>query len=380
MDDRWTEPHSPDDGAPTSPAVGAAVRRVDADEKVTGEALYVDDLSFAGMLHAALVLPGTAHARLLAVDASAALAAPGVRAVLTAADVPGVNQVGVVESDQPLLPDDRIRYSGDAVAIVVADSAAAARAAARAVRIEAEDLPAVFDAVEAMLPDAPLVHEERQNEEGVTGNAFLHFKVRKGDVDRGFADADVVVERVFRTFHQEHAYLEPLGAIAVPEENGAITVYGTMQCPYYVQKAVATVLGLPLASVRVVQTVTGGGFGGKEDVPSEICACAALAARKLKRPVKLVYSREEDFYRSSKRHPMAVTFKLGAKRDGVFTARRCAPSRTRERTRRSARSSHSARPRTRPDRTRFPTSTPTCTASTPIGRRPAPSVGSASRR
>ena len=320
MDDRWTEPHSPDDGAPTSPAVGAAVRRVDADEKVTGEALYVDDLSFAGMLHAALVLPGTAHARLLAVDASAALAAPGVRAVLTAADVPGVNQVGVVESDQPLLPDDRIRYSGDAVAIVVADSAAAARAAARAVRIEAEDLPAVFDAVEAMLPDAPLVHEERQNEEGVTGNAFLHFKVRKGDVDRGFADADVVVERVFRTFHQEHAYLEPLGAIAVPEENGAITVYGTMQCPYYVQKAVATVLGLPLASVRVVQTVTGGGFGGKEDVPSEICACAALAARKLKRPVKLVYSREEDFYRSSKRHPMAVTFKLGAKRDGVFTA------------------------------------------------------------
>jgi CO/xanthine dehydrogenase Mo-binding subunit len=329
MDDRETGAHPPHGRTPTSPAIGTAVRRVDADEKIVGDALYVDDLSFASMLHAALVLPGTAHARLLGVDASPALALPGTRAVLTAVDVPGENQVGVVESDQPLLPDERIRYSGDAVAIVVAESAAAAREAARAVRVKATNLPAVFDAVEAMSPGAPLVHEERQEElakrraggvEDVSGNAFLHFRVRKGDVDRGFADADVVVERTFRTFHQEHAYLEPLGAIAVPEANGSVTVYGTMQCPYYVQKAVATVLGLPLASVRVVQTVTGGGFGGKEDVPSEICACAALAAWNLRRPVKIVYSREEDFYRSSKRHPMTVTFKLGATRDGVFTA------------------------------------------------------------
>ncbi len=320
MDDRETRPHSSGGRPPTSSAVGAAVRRVDADEKVTGSALYVDDLSFAGMLHAALVLPGVAHARLLAVDASSALAEPSVRVVLTAADVPGDNQVGVVEKDQPLLPDDRIRYSGDAVAIVVAESAAAARNAAEAVRVDAEELPGVFDAVAAMSSGAPLVHEERQNEEGVAGNAFLHFRVCKGDIDRGFADADIVVERTFRTFHQEHAYLEPLGAIAAPEENGAITVYGTMQCPYYVQEAVATVLGLPLAEVRVIQTVTGGGFGGKEDAPSEICACAALAAWKLGRPVKLIYSREEDFYRSSKRHPMTVTFKLGATRDGVFTA------------------------------------------------------------
>jgi CO/xanthine dehydrogenase Mo-binding subunit len=329
MGDRERRPHVTGERPPTPSAVGAAVRRVDADEKVTGRALYVDDLSFAHMLHAALVLPGIAHARLAAVDASAALAAPGVRAVLTADDIPGENQVGVVEDDQPLLPEEVIRYSGDAVAVVVAETVAAAREAARAVRVEAVELPAVVDAVEAMSPDAPLVHEERQGEleerrargrEDVSGNAFLHYRVRKGDVDRGFADADIVVERVFRTFHQEHAYLEPLGAIAAPGEGGSITVYGSMQCPYYVQKAVATVLGLPLAAVRVVQTVTGGGFGGKEDVPSEICACAALAAWRLGRPVKLVYSREEDFYRSSKRHPMRVTFKLGATRDGVFTA------------------------------------------------------------
>lgn len=322
MNERERAARLPPERPHTSRAVGAPVGRVDAGEKIVGDALYVDDLSFAGMLHAALVLPGTAHARLVTVDGSAALALPDVRAVLTAADIPGANQIGVVESDQPLLPDERIRYSGDAVAIVVAETAAAAREAARTVRIEAEDLPAVFDAVEAMSPDAPLLHEEREGEEGVTGNAFLHLKVRRGDVERGFADADIVVERTFRTFHQEHAYLEPIGAIAVPEENGAITVYGTMQCPYYVQKAVSVVLGLPLASVRVVQTVTGGGFGGKEDVPSEACACAALAAWKLRRPVKIVYSREMDFYRSSKRHPMTVAFKLGATRDGTFTAAR----------------------------------------------------------
>ena len=293
-------------------SVGTAVQRVDALDKVTGLARYVDDLSFPEMLHAALVFPGVPHARLLGIDASPALELAGVHAVLAAQDVPGENQVGLVDSDQPLLPEETIRYTGDAVAIVVAETRSLAREAAARVRIDLEELPAIFDAVQAMSPDAPKVHEG--------GNVFLHYKVRKGDVEAGFEEADIVVERSFHTHHQEHSYLETLGAIAVPGEHGNMTVYGTMQCPYYVQKAVATVLGLPLASVRVVQTVTGGGFGGKEDVPSEICACAALAASKVGRPVKLVYSREEDFYRSSKRHPMAVTFKLGAKRDGTFTA------------------------------------------------------------
>ncbi len=292
--------------------VGTPVTRVDAADKVTGRAVYVDDLSLPGMLHAALVFPGCAHAELKGIDGSKALSLPGVHAVLTASDVPGETQVGVIDADQPLLPHSRIRYSGDAVAIVVADSAAIARDAARDVRIDLSELPAVFDAEEALSPDAPRVHDG--------GNLLLHYKVRKGDVGSGFDDADIIVERTFRTHHQEHAYLEPLGALAVPEDGDTITVYGTMQCPFYVQKAVATVLGLPLASVRIVQTVTGGGFGGKEDAPSEICACAAVAAWKTRKPVKLVYTREEDFYRSSKRHPMTIAFKLGAKRDGTFTA------------------------------------------------------------
>ncbi len=303
-------------GGATAPArgasVGAPMVRVDADDKVRGRALYVDDLSLPAMLHAALVLPGVAHAELLSVDPDEALSMPGVVSVLTAADIPGENQVGVIDADQPLLPHDRIRYTGDAVAIVVAETATEARDAALAVGLEVRELPAVFDAEKALEPSAPHVHEG--------GNTLLHYKVRRGNVEAGFEEADVVVERTFHTYHQEHAYLEPLGALAVPEDGGTITVYGTMQCPFYVQKAVATALGLPLASVRIVQTVTGGGFGGKEDVPSEICACAAVAAWRTGRPVKLVHTREEDFYRSSKRHPMAVTFKLGATREGRFTA------------------------------------------------------------
>jgi len=301
----------PPDPAPTA-AVGAPVKRVDAPDKVTGRAVYLDDMVVPGVLHAALVFPGCAHAVLRGVDASAARSMAGVRSVLTADDIPGENQVGVIDADQPLLPFNGIRYEGDAVAIVVAETAALAREAADAVSVDLTELPGVFDAVEAMEPDAPRVHDG--------GNVFLHDKVRKGDVDAGFDAADIIVEREFRTHHQEHCYLEPLAALAVPADNGSMTVYGTMQCPFYVQKAVAGVLGLPLASVRVIQTVTGGGFGGKEDAPSEICACAALAAWKTGSAVKLVYSREEDFLRSSKRHPMHVTFKLGVRRDGTFTA------------------------------------------------------------
>ncbi len=307
-----------------SPAVGSPATRVDADEKVTGRALYVDDLTFPEMLHAALVYPGCTHARLLAIHTDEALGTPGVSAVVTATDIPGENQVGVLSScpDQPLLPHDTIRYSGDAVAIVVAGTGALAREAAGSVRVDVDELPGTFDAVEAMVPGAPNVHPEREDDEdkGLVGNVFLRERVRKGDVEAGFSEADIVVERTFRTHHQEHSYLEPLGAIAVPDDRGPMTIYGTMQCPYYVQKAVATVLGVPLSDVRVIQTVTGGGFGGKEDAPSEICACAAVAAAKTGRPVKLVYTREEDFERSSKRHPMTVTYRLGATVDGTFTA------------------------------------------------------------
>jgi CO/xanthine dehydrogenase Mo-binding subunit len=274
----------------------------------------VDDISFPGMLHAALVLPPHAHALIRSIDTSSARSVRGVRDVVTAGDIPGENQVGCVEADQPLLAAERVRYTGDAVAIVVADTRELAREGVNAVRVDYQELPGVFDVEEAAGSGASAVHER--------GNVFLEYRVRKGDVEKGFEEADEVIERTVRTYHEEHCYLEPLGAIAVPRDDGSITVYGSMQCPYYVQKAVATILGLPLSRVQVIQTVTGGGFGGKEDSPSEIAGCAALAAWKTGKPVKLIYSRKDDFYRSSKRHPMVVTYKLGCTRDGRFTAAR----------------------------------------------------------
>ncbi|MCD4690121.1 molybdopterin-dependent oxidoreductase [bacterium] len=239
---------------PDGGLIGTSVRRVDADDKVTGRARYLDDLTLPGMAHAALVLPGTAHARVRGIDTSSADLVPGIISIITAADIPGDNQVGCVDRDQPLLAGERVRYSGDAVAIVVAESRRAANEAAASLAIDLEELPAIFDAEQAMETGAPRVHDG--------DNAYLEFRVQRGDVERGFTEADIVVERTFRTNYQEHAYLEPLGALAVPEEGGTITVYGTMQCPYYVQKAVAGVLGISLARVRVIQTVTGGGFGG----------------------------------------------------------------------------------------------------------------------
>jgi CO/xanthine dehydrogenase Mo-binding subunit len=179
------------------------------------------------------------------------------------------------------------------------------------VTADLEPLPGVFGIEEALADGAPLVHD--------AGNAAVKFRVRKGDTTLALQRADVVVERTFRTGAQEHAYLETLGAVVQPVEGG-VMIYGSLQCPYYVQKGVAGVLGTPYSAVRVVQLTTGGGFGGKEDVPSEICAMAALGAHVTGRPVKLVLDREDDILRSSKRHPMIIHYRLGAGRDGRFLA------------------------------------------------------------
>jgi CO/xanthine dehydrogenase Mo-binding subunit len=285
---------------------------VDAVAKATGKAVYVDDLRLSGLGHMRPVLARVPHARVRAVRGERARTLPGVRAVITAADLPGANEIGCVQPGQPLLAAERVRYVGDIVALVVADSAAEARAAAAAVEVDLEPLPGVFDVTEAARPGAPALHPE--------GNVCCAFHVRKGDAAAALRTAPVVVERTFQTHHQEHAYLETLGAVAEPLPDGGITIYGSLQCPFYVQKGVAGVLRLPLSQVRVVQLTTGGGFGGKEDVPSEICAMAAVGARLTGRPVKLVLDRDEDILRSSKRHPTVIRYRLGADRDGRFLA------------------------------------------------------------
>jgi CO/xanthine dehydrogenase Mo-binding subunit len=297
--------------------IGAEVRRPDAADKVRGEARFVDDLAFPGMLHGAVVRSPHPHARILGIHAEAARALPGVVAVLTAADVPGENTVHVIVDDQPALAGDMVRYIGEPVALVAAETRRAARAAADAVRVDYEPLPFVTDPLAALEPGAPQVAVPSAAE---SGNLFNRMILVKGDVDAALAGADVVVEETYETGYQEHAYLETQGAIAVPDGLGAMAIYGSMQCPFYVQNAVAKVLGLPLAKVRVVATATGGAFGGKEEMPSLIGSLAALLTSATRRPVKLVLDRGEDILTTSKRHPSRVRYRTAASADGTLLA------------------------------------------------------------
>jgi CO/xanthine dehydrogenase Mo-binding subunit len=297
--------------------IGTAIARPDAVDKVRGEARFVDDLAFPGMLHGAVVRSPHPHARVLGIHAEEARVLPGVVVVLTAADVPGENIVHVIVDDQPALAADVVRYIGEPVALVAAETRRAARAAAAAVRVEYDILPFVTNPLAALELDAPQVAVPSAAE---GGNLFNRMVLVKGDVDGTFAVADVIVEGTYETGYQEHAYLETQGMIAVPDGLGAIAIYGSMQCPFYVQNAVAKVLGLPLAKVRVVATATGGAFGGKEDVPSLLGSLVALLSSATRRPVKLVLDREEDILTTSKRHPSRVVYRTAAGADGTLLA------------------------------------------------------------
>ncbi len=305
-------------GLTTGEMIGAPVLRPDAIDKVRGEAKYVGDLVFTGMLHGRVIRSTMPHARINEVDLSRVKEDPDVICTVTARDVPGENVVHVIYDDQPALAKEVVRYIGEPIALVVAKDRASAERAAKLAKIDYEDLPVISDPIAALSNDASAIAVPEVVEEGV--NVFNHMRLRKGDVEQGFAQADVIVEDEYRTGYQEHAYLETQGAIAVPDENGSMTIYGSMQCPFYVQGAVARVLGLPLSKVRVVQTTTGGAFGGKEDVPSLVSSLAALMAWKARKPVKLIYDRSEDILTSSKRHPSVVRYKSGAKKDGTITA------------------------------------------------------------
>lgn len=298
--------------------IGGEWPRPDAVDKVRGEARYVDDLALPGMLHVAIVRSPHPHARILRIDLRSALAHPGVVCAVTADDLPGENVVHVIYDDQPALAAGIVRYIGEPVALIGAETRRAAREAVRRAVVEYEALPAVTNPDEALRSDAPVIADPAVAEGG--GNVFNRMVLRKGDIERGFAEADVVIEGEYETGYQEHAYLEPQGAIAVPEESGGIAIYASIQCPFYVQRAVARVLGLPIAKVRVVHATTGGAFGGKEDVPSLIGSLAALVARRARRPAKLVLDRSEDILTTSKRHPATVRYRTGATADGRLTA------------------------------------------------------------
>ena len=272
--------------------------RKDGIPKVTGAALYVDDLRFPGMLHGRTIRSTIPRGRIRSIRFGFDTAG---FTIVRAGDIPGerCNRVALIEDDQPFLAAREINHYAEPILLLAHEDRDALLAAK--VEIEYErDIP-VLDP-----ESSPVV--------------FKEIRIRKGDVDRAMAEAEVVVEGTYRTGHQEHVYIETNGVIAVPEANGGMTVYGSLQCPYYVHKALRAVLDLPDDRVRVVQTETGGGFGGKEEYPSVIAGHAALLARKAGRPVKMVYDREEDMVATTKRHPSVVRHRTGLTREGRLLA------------------------------------------------------------
>jgi len=290
--------------------IGQPLPRHDALAKVTGDAQYPGDLLDAGTLHLKLVYAGRPHARIMRIDSSAALAAPGVVAVLTAGDVP-YNAFGLIDNDQPVLCADRVRFAGDKVAVVIAETNDAAEDAARLVVVTYEDLPAVTDPRDALAPDAPLVHETRGS------NLLTRIAIRKGDVEAGFNAADVVLEGEFTTTWQEHAFLQPEAGVAYIDEAGRVVIETAGQWLHEDRKQIAQMLGLPEEQVVVRYASIGGAFGGREDL--SVQHLLALAAWKLQRRVGIVWSREESITAHHKRHPFRIRCRWGVTRDGRIT-------------------------------------------------------------
>jgi xanthine dehydrogenase molybdenum-binding subunit len=300
-------------------SVSRSERVQDVVERVTGRAKYSDDYRFVGMLFARTLRSAYPHARVLKIDTTQAKALPGVRAVLTAADVPGENRHGLVHLDWPVLcgVGEKVRYMGDAVAIVAANTQDIADQAINLIKVEYEPLPVVADPVFARSPEAPVLHEGREG-----GNLLKHIKVRHGDIEQGFAEADVIIERTYHTPTTEHAFLEPECAIGVPAGYDAahhkLTIYVGSQIPYQDRNQIARALGVPDETVRVCGVLIGGGFGGKEDIAGQIHI--AMLAQATGHPVKMLYTRQESLLFHPKRHATIIRIKTGAKRDGTLTA------------------------------------------------------------
>jgi xanthine dehydrogenase molybdenum-binding subunit len=296
--------------APPLAAVGRPVPRPDARAKVTGQATFAADLYFEGMLHARVLRSKYPHARLLRVDTSRAKALPGVVAVLTAEDVPGAKNHGLVRPDWPVLAYDKVRYVGDAIALIATETEEIAEQALELIEVDYEPLPVVTSPQQALAAAAPLVHD--------SGNLLKHIQVRRGEAEKGFAEADVIVEREYRTPRQEHAFMEPEAGVATVDEEGKIIVYVGSQIPFDDRRQIAASLAIPEEKVRVKATQVGGAFGGKEDI--SVQTHVALLAQATGRPVKLVFTRQESMIVHPKRHATTIRLKTGAIRDGRLTA------------------------------------------------------------
>jgi CO/xanthine dehydrogenase Mo-binding subunit len=290
--------------------VARPVFRKDAWDKVTGQALYVDDVPVDDLLYGAVLRSPHHHARIVGLDTQAAIATDGVVAVLTADDVLGSRTFGPLVQDRAVLAFDVVRHMGEPVALVIARSKLAAQRALRAIRVKYKELPAVFDPVKALKPNAPQVHP--------SGNLLTEYDYGRGDVEAGFAEADVIVEETFRVPRISPAYLEPEAATAVWQADGTLKVWVSSQKPFEDRHSIAQVLALPEEGIHVVVATVGGAFGGREDSGLQILA--ALGAWATQGAVRLVNTREESIQAHPKRHAAVLHYKMGAKRDGTLVA------------------------------------------------------------
>lgn len=299
--------------------IGSRAVGMDEKDKVLGNVVYAEDYVLPGMLYAKVFRSTRPSAMIKKLDVSKARALPGVECVMTAADVPNnesvknvvgqTTEVGLLEAKLQVLAQDRVRFYGEALALVAAESLEIAEEALELIEVEYEDLPAVFDPLEARKPEAPRIHGKN--------NVIASWKLRKGDTEAAFAQADVIVENTYRTPRQEHAHIEPESGVAWVDDMGVINVrYASQVIEHY--RDIAAVLGLPDSRVRIIGTLIGGGFGGKEDITVEVFL--ALLAWKTRKPISLTYTRKEMGYARHKRPPMVLKYKHGATKDGKLVA------------------------------------------------------------
>ncbi len=292
--------------------IGKNVRRLDAPSKVSGALKYAGDMVMPGMLHVHVLRSPHAHAKIVSIDTSAAEAMEGVEGVITCDDVPGEDGFGVFVHDQPVMARGKVRYVGEAVAAVAAEDPLTARRAAAAIKVVYEPLPAVFSAEDALKPGAPVLHDYAPD------NITTHIPIRVGDIEKGFAESDLVIEETYSTQAIEHAYLEPEAGLAYVDHDGVVTIVSPSQNITHHRHMLAKIIAKPIAKVRFIMSPVGGGFGGKEDMIYQ--GMLALLAMKTRRPVRLVFSREESIVSTAKRHPSKTTLRMGLTRDGRIRA------------------------------------------------------------
>lgn len=295
--------------------VGKHVVREDGLDKVTGRAKFADDYKFPGMLHSVMLRIPSAHAKINSIDFSAIENDESLVAIITADDVPGAKKVGMIKSDQPIFCNEKVVTPGDVLAMLVGESEAKLHELVKKVKVDFTPLLLLTDPKKSLEPDSILIHPEEGS------NLIIHHPLRKGNIEKGFAESDFVLEQTYSTQLIEHSYLEPEAVVAIPLESAlGVKVIGSIQNPFTTRRFVAQVLDSPLSKVRIQQAHLGGSFGGKDDIMCILSARAAVAAMKVGRPVKIRYTREESILESYKRHPYILNYKVGYNKSGKIKA------------------------------------------------------------